>query len=310
MFDFFQAVFAKVASFVVGVIMATGLVSPPTAQTQATSTEPVAQIEIQEESATTTELVSEVESLKKEAEQARTEAAAERLKTEKAKADAAAARAESEQQRLQTERQQLQAENDRLKAEAAATTQAAAAAQAARGKEANQGVYCNGKYWAQCPAGQEFRCPASGNATCVPPISSADLSRAANNKAEMIELANKLINVQKEIEELIIYELSFVNETINKLTGHNDESTNILRQISILYRDFLISSKNTVADQISNGEGIKSAAQTMRVEDFLNEQAVMSRKEKMYTLLDSNTMSSLQQAAARYRDDIRQWLQY
>ena len=98
MFDFFQAVFAKVASFVVGVIMATGLVSPPTVQTQATSTEPVAQIEIQEESATSTQLLSEIESLKKEAEQARTEADAERLKAEKAKAEATAAQAKIEQQ--------------------------------------------------------------------------------------------------------------------------------------------------------------------------------------------------------------------
>ena len=98
MFDFFQAVFAKVASFVVGVIMATGLVSPPTVQTQATSTEPVAQIEIQEESATSTQLLSEIESLKKEAEQARTEADPERLKAEKAKAEATAAQAKIEQQ--------------------------------------------------------------------------------------------------------------------------------------------------------------------------------------------------------------------
>src|SRR3989344_9293954 len=103
MFDFFQAVFAKVASFVVGVIMATGLVSPPTVQTQATSTEPVAQIEIQEESATSTQLLSEIESLKKEAEQARIEAGAARLRAEKAKADAATVQAEAEQQRLQTE---------------------------------------------------------------------------------------------------------------------------------------------------------------------------------------------------------------
>lgn len=105
MFDFFQAIFAKVTAFVVGIVAATGLVSPPTAQPQATTTIPT----VQEESATSTELVSEIERLKKEANEAKVEAESERLKAERAKADAATARAEAEKQRLKADKSSTKA---------------------------------------------------------------------------------------------------------------------------------------------------------------------------------------------------------
>ena len=271
---------------------------PFTKKTQTVQTQDNSQTATSSTDGSASSTQKEVELLKEEAQKAKAVAESERLKAEKAKAEAETAKAEAEQQRLQTERQQLQVENDRLKAAAS------------KEKETiQQGIYCNGKYWAQCPAGQDLKCPATGNATCTTPISSADLSRAANNKAEMIGLADKFITAQKEIEELTSYELSFVNETISKLTGHNDVSTNLLREISILYRDLLISFSNGAKDQVRNGEGIKSATQTMSVESFLDEQAVMSRRKKIGDLLNRDTISSLQKAAAQYRDDIRQWLQ-
>jgi len=114
MFDFFQAIFAKITSFVVGVVMATGLVPPPTAQPLATSTEQVVQQVIQEESATSSETISNAgeleEEIKDTEDDARLKTEVERLRAERDKAEAARAKAETDAARAKAE--QLQSLNE------------------------------------------------------------------------------------------------------------------------------------------------------------------------------------------------------
>ncbi|RJQ34524.1 hypothetical protein C4556_02185 [Candidatus Parcubacteria bacterium] len=112
MFDFFQAIFAKITSFVVGVVMATGLVPPPTAQPLATSTEQVALEVIQEESATSSQSASDPEGFGKETkedeEDADLKAEAERLRAERDRAEAARAKADA----ARAKAEQIQILND------------------------------------------------------------------------------------------------------------------------------------------------------------------------------------------------------
>lgn len=104
----------------------------------------------------------ELKLLKEEAQKEKVAVESERLKAEKAKAEAEVAKAEAE-------KQSLQAENTKLKNEAAA---AASTTNQATNGATNQGTPCNGKYWAQCPTGQTFVCPQSGNAYCSVPQTS------------------------------------------------------------------------------------------------------------------------------------------
>lgn len=97
----------------------------------------------------------ELETAKRNAEKAKAEAESERLRTEKAKAEAEAAKAKVEKQHLQNEL-------DTLKQQQSKATQTEVETQK------TTGVYCNGKYWGQCPSGQKFYCsPIVGNAYCV-----------------------------------------------------------------------------------------------------------------------------------------------
>lgn len=131
----------------------------------------------------------ELELLKKEAQEAKVVAESERLKAEKAKAEAETAKAEAEKQRLQ-------AENTKLKNEATAAT---SATDQTSGGAINQGTPCNGKYWAQCPIGQTFVCPQSGNAYCST-SQTPNIQTGKNYYSELKSKLTTLISIEKSFE--------------------------------------------------------------------------------------------------------------
>src|SRR3989344_3757319 len=166
-----------------------------------------------EKERTTAELEKQKEErVKAEAKAIQDETERQRLQAEKAKAEAETAKAEAERQRLQ-------AEIDAYKAkEAAVNTQKQA--------EINKGIYCNGKYWSQCPVGQTFACPSSGNAYC----SSPRTSTTVDNESETLKNA-----IQKEFDNRKAAsekKLALMNTIYAKYQPARDEITKRLNELT------------------------------------------------------------------------------
>lgn len=190
---------------------------------------------------------SEAGTAKAEAE-ARAATERKRLQAEKAKTEAGTLKAEAERQRLQSE-------VDAYRAKEAINTQKQA--------EINKGIYCNGKYWSQCPAGQTFTCPSSGNAYCSIPKTSTTIdneSEALKNAIQAEIEKRKTASEQKTAQMDAIYakykpSLDEINSKIKELAQKiliPNQSTSELRQQAI---DSLeLNTKQTQISSQLNGE--------------------------------------------------------
>ncbi len=76
-------------------------------------------------------------------------------------------------------------------------------------------TYCNGQYWTACPVGDNFVCPATGDAYCEIPISAEDVNRAANETLKLIEEKAALEQQQAAQQQLQLVEALYA-EYLNK----------------------------------------------------------------------------------------------
>ena len=174
----------------------------------------------------------EAETAKAEAE-ARAATEVERQNTEKNKAEGQAIRVEAERQRLQAEKAKAEAETlkaeaerKRLQSEVDAYRAKEEAANIQKQAEINKGVYCNGKYWAQCQVGQTFTCPSSGDAYC----SSPRTSTTVDNESETLKNA-----IQKEFDNRKAAsekKLALMNTIYAKYQPARDEITKRLNELT------------------------------------------------------------------------------
>jgi len=246
-----------------------------------------------EKERTTAELEKQKEErVKAEAKAIQDETERQRLQAEKAKAEAETAKAEAERQRLQ-------AEIDAYKAkEAAVNTQKQA--------EINKGIYCNGKYWSQCPVGQTFACPSSGNAFCSAPKSSVDLNRAANNKSELINLQNIDISKYKKLLEDDTSEVARTNNILNQLTGLPG-SGGLAYELSIAHRNLFMAHQGVDMSLIEYTENSKRQIENLDVAAFADEAVVAKMRDQINEniLQTSQETYKRQKEIAEYDDGIR-----
>jgi len=341
MFDFFGIIINKVALFVVAMV---GFIIPGVGEPVVYDAPAQDEVVVVPSISTTSppSEQEELELLKEEVEAVRAEAVEERLRAERAKGEAAAergraekARAEAETIRVDAERQRLQAEVDRLKAAAVVTqekkedepktftlpsgaiidengnvlNQAELDAKKQQ-EEVNKGTYCNGTYWKQCAAGQEFVCPSSGNAYCYVPPSSTELSRAANDKAEIINLINEFINDINKFDDAISSEISYVNNILYQLTSLSGEATDLLNELSILQRDSLLASQDANNQILQHVENYKGQLQSYNIESFLDKEFVSTTKNLLNDFKIENIQSeyALEKRKAFYEDSVRVYI--
>ena len=246
---------------------------------------------------------SEAETAKAETErlsaEARERAAAEleKQKAEKVKTEAKAIQDEAERQRLQAENAALKAAN-----EAAANTQKQA--------EINKSIYCNGKYWSQCPVEQEFVCPSSGNAYCSKQSSSSDLNRAANNKAGLINLQNMDIAEQKKLLENSTNEVARTNNILNQLTGFSGQITDVVRNLTIAHRNLFMGYQKVDASMIQYGENLRRKIENIDVAGFTDEKSVAELKDQINNNISQTSQEIYERQASKatYDDSIRSYI--
>lgn len=147
MFDFLQTIFTKITSAVASVIIAVGLVSAPAPQPEPPpQAEAVVEVKQDAQELKNIKLEADLEQAKAETVKAKTEA-----KKAQREAEATKRKLAEENSRKQQEEQAEQQEEQRIQQE---LTQ-------------QNLLSCNGKDWSPCPAGQNFYCPATGDAQCL-----------------------------------------------------------------------------------------------------------------------------------------------
>lgn len=270
-----------------------------------------------------------------EAERALLDSEQKRLQTEneKLKTENEITKQKLETARSEAARQLLQEENDKLKAQANLAQQKpadidkgfpcngqyytqscglgkklACPASGAATCVGDSDILCNGKYWAQCPVGHTFVCPQSGNASCSAPKSSVDLNKAAKNKAELMNLQNMDINMEKQLLELSTKEVARANNILNQLTGYyGGEAYTVIRNLTIAERVLFEAYQQVDTSMIEYAEKGLRSIEAIDVSGFADEAAMTTLRNNVNKNISNNSQEiyKRQGEIASYNDTMR-----
>ncbi len=173
----------------------------------------------------------------------------------------------------------------------------------------SSGISCNGKYWTSCPTGQKFYCPLSGDATCVienTGISQQNLNLTTNIKVQTISLLTRIISDLRTLDSEQTSEIARISGILNSLVNGNDSASDLLRKLSILRRDRLVTGQGALRLYISNVEDIQQKMEAKEATSFLSFSPENTFADSVNFI--DKTKVAFQKDTANYDDNIRKYL--
>jgi hypothetical protein len=173
-------------------------------------------------------------------------------------------------------------------------------------------TFCNGQYWNPCQSGRKLYCPTSGGeAVCVLEnnnnnLPQPDLSKAANTKAQSINLLNQVLSDLRSLDTDQTNEINRMESILNSLIGMNDSVSGLLRDLTTLRRNRLISGQSALKSYISATEGMKRNLEGMDVLSFVDFNPEQTFADSVNFVHQAR--SAFQADKVNYDDSVRNYL--
>ena|SRR3989344_3031987 len=139
-------------------------------------------------------------------------------------------------------------------------------------------TFCNGTNWTQCPTGQDFVCPASGNAYCQIPQQQVDLLAEQQRQQQLAEQQRQLYVQQQAVQQEETRRLQAEqqkNSQINSLLAeYRQKESDITQQILDIkqkyYQDFTLLEQQPISSKFIIGQQNNLLDKTNRKIEQLN----------------------------------------
>jgi len=137
---------------------------------------------------------------------------------------------------------------------------------------------------------------------------SQDLSRAANNKSEIINLQNMYLNELRKLLDVVTDEVERANKLLSDLSLYKTSTVReLIRDVIKAERDLFMAYQHVEEQMIQNGEEVRRNIENLPLESFINDSETKELKDAIKSNISDMTKKSYEYKGliTEFEDDLR-----